>query len=92
MRDHVRAIIEQARVEARLADDRIGIEAEIAQRRLDLLGDTEMDVARRKQPPRPRRSLRHYRRGFPGTVARRHRHTHLADVFKQRRETARSAY
>ena len=39
------AIVEQARIEPRLPDDRIGIDAEIAQGRRDLLGDAQVDVA-----------------------------------------------
>ena len=45
MGDDVRAIVEQARVKSRLPDDRIGIDAEIAQGRRDFLGDPKVDVA-----------------------------------------------
>ena len=52
MGDDVGAIVEQARIEPRLPDDRIGIEAEIAQGRHDLLGDAQVDVAGWKRSPR----------------------------------------
>ena len=45
-------VVEQVRVEPRLPDDRIGIEAELAQGRHDLLGDAEMDVAGGSVRPR----------------------------------------
>ena len=49
MRDDARPVVEQARVESRLPDDRIRIEAELAQGRGNLLGDTELNAARRKR-------------------------------------------
>ena len=50
--DDVRAIVEEARIEPGLANDRVGIEAEAAQGRGDLLGDPQMNVAGGKCSPR----------------------------------------
>jgi hypothetical protein len=50
-RDHVHAVIEQARIESRLSDDRIGIDAECLQGRHDFLGDAEVDEAWGKRSP-----------------------------------------
>ena len=49
--DDVCPIVEEARIEPGLPDHRIGIEAEPAQGRGDLLGDPEMNVAGRKRSP-----------------------------------------
>lgn len=48
MRNDICAIVKTVRIKARLADDRIGIDAEIAQSRGDLLGNSQMDVAKRQ--------------------------------------------
>ena len=48
------AVLEQMGIESRLPDDRIGIDAEIAQGRRDFLGDPQMNVAGRKRPPAAR--------------------------------------
>ena len=52
VRDDAGAIVEQTRVEPRRPDDRIGIEAERAQGRGDLLGHTELDVPGRQRARR----------------------------------------
>ena len=52
VRDQVGAILEQMRVEPRRLDDRIGIEAELAQGRGDLLGHAELDVPGRQRARR----------------------------------------
>ena len=54
MGDDVGAVVEEARIEPRLPDDRIGLDAEIAQGRRNLLGDPQMNVARRERPPAAR--------------------------------------
>ena len=45
MRDHAGPVVEQAWIEPRLLYDRFGIDAEVAQDRPDLLGDTQLNVA-----------------------------------------------
>lgn len=50
-RDHVHAVIEQARIESRRPDDRLGINAEFAQGRYDFPGDAEVNVAWGKRLP-----------------------------------------
>ena len=55
VRDHVAPVLEQTRVEPRLLDDRIGIEAERAQGRGDLLGHAEVDIPGRQRAQRRRR-------------------------------------
>ena len=57
MRDDIRPVVEEARIEPRLPYDRIGIETELAQGRRDLLGDPEVDVAGGKRPPDPVRTV-----------------------------------
>jgi hypothetical protein len=52
VRDRVGAILEQTWVEPRRLDDRIGIEAERAQGRGDLLGHAELDVPSRQHAHR----------------------------------------
>ena len=87
MRDHVRPIVEEARVEPRLPDDRIGIDAEIAQGRHDFLGDPQVNVAGGKPPPGSARTLCCGGANFSlptlvgrGTDVVGHRHVRLAEI------------
>ena len=48
-RDRFRLVVKEAWVEAGLPDDRIWVNAQIAQRREDLLGDTQVDVPGRER-------------------------------------------
>jgi hypothetical protein len=76
MGNDVRRIVEEARIEARLPDDGIGIKAGSAQGRRDLLSNPEMDVAGGQRLPMSRRcGVLTYADPLPNVARRRKRGT-----------------